>query len=224
MTFVQRPLPASNTLGERLRQLREESNISLDELGRLTQVAPKYLAAIEQGTYRDMPGQVYARQFVRRYAEVMQTDVDFALNLFDQEYRIVRGGGVGERPLLTPRVNAEWPWWRRHIRIIVAVVVIAVVVVYLGLQLLRLYTPPELTILVPARDITTTETTITVSGVTEVGAAVTINGQDIQVTNNGQFSEQVDLRVGLNTLQIRAIKKHSAARMVTRQVLVEGQP
>jgi DNA-binding transcriptional regulator YiaG len=43
MTFARRPLAAPDTLGERLRQLREERRLTLDELGRMLNIAPKYL-------------------------------------------------------------------------------------------------------------------------------------------------------------------------------------
>lgn len=221
MTFVKRPLPSSNTLGERLRQLRREAGSSVNELGRQIQVAPKYLTAIEEGRYRELPGLVYARQFVRRYAASLQTDVDYALSLFDREYAIVRGGGLGERPLLTPRANTDFPWWRRHLRLLAASVITLGLLTYLGIQVVRLYTPPPLNIIQPAGDVTTKNNSITVGGLTVADARVTINGQDITVTNNGQFSDQVDLHAGLNTLRISAIKKHSRPQVVVRQVLVE---
>ncbi len=221
MTFVKRPLPSSNTLGERLRQLRQEAGLSVNDLGRRIQVAPKYLMAIEEGRYRELPGLVYARQFVRRYAAGLQTDVDYALSLFDREYAIVRGGGLGERPLLTPRAKTDFPWWRRHLRLLAASIITLGLLAYLGIQVVRLYTPPPLTIIQPAGDVMTKDASITVSGFTVADARVTINGQDIAVTNNGQFSEQVDLRAGLNALRISAVKKHSGPRVVVRQVLVE---
>lgn len=221
MTFTQRPLAAGETLGERFRALRTESHLELADLARLTGIAVKYLEAIEQSRYRDLPGLVYARQFVRRYAEVMETDVGMALSLFEQEYADVARTGLRGRPLLTPRASTEFPWWRRHIRFVVASALVLLVLTYLGVQAARLYLPPKLLVTQPDRDISTTADTIAVQGSTDPQASVTINDQDVQLTSGGTFNEQVDLHQGLNTLKISAIKKHSTARVVTRQVLVE---
>lgn len=221
MTFTRRPLADGATLGDRLRHLRLEAGTSLADLARRVQVAEKYLLAIEETRYADLPGLVYARQFIRRYAEALETDVDAAMKLFETEYPIVAGTAPPKRPLISPRARTEFPWARRHVRFIIAAIIVFAVAVYLGLQAVHNFLPPSLVVTDPARDFSTMVTTITVAGSTDPEASVTINDQDVQITTSGSFSESVDLHPGLNTLKISAIKKHSQARIVTRQVFVE---
>lgn len=221
MTFVKKPLAAGATLGDRLRALRDDARLTVAELGKKINVNPKYLTAIEESRYHDLPGLVYARQFVRRYAEALETDVGMAMGIFEQEYNVVIKAKPSTRPLLTQRVTTDFHWARRHARLIVAGAVIFVVLSYIGIQAAKNFLPPKLVVAEPTRDISTRETTITVAGFTDQNATVTINDQDVQTSGDGKFRESIDLHAGLNTLKISAIKKHSSARIVTRQVIVE---
>ncbi|MBS4207553.1 RodZ domain-containing protein [Bacillus sp. FJAT-50079] len=68
-------------LGSRLRARREEKNLSLDELQRMTRIQKKYLIGIEEGNYSIMPGKFYARAFIKQYAEAVGLNPE---ELFDE--------------------------------------------------------------------------------------------------------------------------------------------
>ncbi|MEK7637179.1 MAG: helix-turn-helix domain-containing protein [Patescibacteria group bacterium] len=222
MTFTKRPLTAGATLGDRLRALRTETGWSVEDVGRRIHVTSKYLTAVEESRYRDLPGLVYARQFVRRYAEALETDVETAVGIFEQEYAVVAKTGPTARPLLTPRASTEFPWVRRHLRFIVSGIIVVIAVTYLGTQAVRNFLPPRLTVTQPATDISTSAVTLIISGTTDPNATVTINDQDVQTSGDGRFNESIDLHIGLNALKISAIKKHSRPRTVIRNILVES--
>lgn len=81
-------------LGETLKNTREEKNLSLEELQATTKIQKRYLQAIEKGDYDQLPGQFYARAFIKNYAEALGLDSD---RIFD-EYS-------GEIPV----TNHQWP-------------------------------------------------------------------------------------------------------------------
>ncbi|HET7658459.1 MAG TPA: RodZ domain-containing protein [Bacillales bacterium] len=68
-------------LGEALRSAREEKGISLAELQETTKIQKRYLLAIEQGDYGQLPGRFYARAFIKSYAEAVGVNPD---RLFEQ--------------------------------------------------------------------------------------------------------------------------------------------
>ncbi len=218
--FHKRDLPQSAKLGERLAQVRSESGWAIVEVAKKISVKPKYLAAIEAGRYRDLPGPVYARNFVRLYAQALGVETGAVIDMFDKEFQIVTSGKI-ERHLPSERVSTEFHWMRKHARLLLAGAVIAAVLFYLGIQVERLLTPPILTVTSPAGDVTTKNLQITVAGHTELTASVTINNQPVQLDDAGNFKESIDLSTGLNTLVIGAAKKHSSQRVVVRRVLVE---
>lgn len=63
-------------LGVRLQNARIEKGISLDELQQKTKIQKRYLEAIENGDFSKMPGDFYARAFVKSYCEAVGLPVD----------------------------------------------------------------------------------------------------------------------------------------------------
>lgn len=223
MKLIKRPLAEGATLGDRLQTLRLEAGQSVDDIAKTIRIRSEYVVAIEESRYQDLPGQVYAKQFVQRYAVALHTDVEQALGIFSAEYAVVTQAKPNRRPLLTPRAQTEFHWFRRHLRYISAGLVIAAVLVYITFQASKNFLPPQIIVSSPERDISTTKLIIQVTGMTDPNATVTINDQDVQTSGDGTFNEQIDLHLGLNTLHISAVKKHSRPRVVTRLVLVEVQ-
>lgn len=61
-------------VGEGLRARREELGLSLQQAQAATKIRVRYLQAIEEGRLRDLPAAVYARGFVRIYADFLGLD------------------------------------------------------------------------------------------------------------------------------------------------------
>jgi cytoskeletal protein RodZ len=78
----------SLTLGEKLRQARDERGISISEVAEQTRISPMYLELIENDDYRTLPGGIFNKGFVKSYAKYVGLDEQEAL----QDYaRIVAG-------------------------------------------------------------------------------------------------------------------------------------
>lgn len=69
----------SLTLGEKLRQAREERGISISEVAEQTRISPHYLASIENDDYRTLPGGIFNKGFVKSYAKYVGVDEQEAL-------------------------------------------------------------------------------------------------------------------------------------------------
>ncbi|MCU0568520.1 MAG: DUF4115 domain-containing protein [Oculatellaceae cyanobacterium Prado106] len=61
-------------IGDYLRQVREESFLSLEEVSTRTLIQPRLLQAIETGKLQQLPEPVYIQGFIRRYAEALGLD------------------------------------------------------------------------------------------------------------------------------------------------------
>lgn len=71
-----------NELGELLKNERLKKGISLDELQEITKIRTKYLKAIEDGDLNVIPALVYAKGFVKSYAEALGLDGDELLQKY----------------------------------------------------------------------------------------------------------------------------------------------
>ncbi|MDK2820542.1 MAG: hypothetical protein PWP31_507 [Clostridia bacterium] len=73
-------------VGEILREARQEKAISLREAEEATKIRLKYLEALENGEYDQIPGRVYAQGFLRNYAKYLGLNVSELINQFKEEY------------------------------------------------------------------------------------------------------------------------------------------
>jgi cytoskeletal protein RodZ len=72
-------------IGARLKEAREEKNISLDSLQETTKIQKRYLIAIEEGNLQILPGKFYARAFIKEYANAVGLDPNELLEEYKEE-------------------------------------------------------------------------------------------------------------------------------------------
>lgn len=66
--------PRSRTIGARLKDARASKRLTLEQAERDTRISSHYLEALESGQYELMPAPVYARGFMRSYADYLEMD------------------------------------------------------------------------------------------------------------------------------------------------------
>ena len=69
----------AESLGEKLKQARDERGISLSEVAEQTRISPLYLEAIENDDYRTLPGGIFNKGFVKSFAKYVGVDEHEAL-------------------------------------------------------------------------------------------------------------------------------------------------
>jgi LPXTG-motif cell wall-anchored protein len=62
--------------------------------------------------------------------------------------------------------------------------------------------PPSLIVLFPLNGYITEEDSVTVDGRTDVGANVTVNGEEAAINDKGLFSHKVDLEIGVQNITV----------------------
>jgi cytoskeletal protein RodZ len=208
--LIAEPTPS---LPERLLAGRERKGVDLYRAERDTKIRARYLAALERGDYRELPGAVYTKGFLRNYALYLGLDPDDVL----LQWRRERGDPKEPqqqisvpRPLVAPRQGLTFsPSLVVFALLSVAVLAFAA---YLGVQLLRFAKPPTITVTAPASavmDVEEDTKSYTFEGTTIPGGAITIKTADLEHRVNadsaGEWSYQVDLRRGENRFEITAV-------------------
>ncbi|WP_052363401.1 RodZ family helix-turn-helix domain-containing protein [Geomicrobium sp. JCM 19037] len=72
-------------LGQFLKEKREEFGWDLEEVQARTKIQKRYLQAIEEGNYSDLPGAFYARAFIKSYSEVLGLEPDQVFQQFESD-------------------------------------------------------------------------------------------------------------------------------------------
>ncbi len=204
--------PAAS-LPERLLAARERKGVDLYRAERDTKIRARYLAALERGDWRALPGSVYTKGFLRNYAQYLGLDPDEIL----LQWRAERGDDRPSEPVIVvPRpIQAPARGFTFSPGLLVALLlVIGVVIfgVYLAVQLLRFAKPPTIAVTDPATAVWAVDestTSYTLRGTSTPGAAISITtpGQDpIRTTTapDGSWTADVGLRRGRNQFDITA--------------------
>jgi cytoskeletal protein RodZ len=70
----------SLSLGEKLRQAREDKGLTLSEVSEHTRISSLYLESIENNDYKILPGGIFNKGFVKSYAKFVGVNEQEALN------------------------------------------------------------------------------------------------------------------------------------------------
>jgi cytoskeleton protein RodZ len=84
------------SVGAHLRDLRTRRGAALDEVARSTRVAQRYLQALEDDAFEDLPAPVFIRGFIRAYCQALGEPPHEALAYYD--------GNDGRTPPLPARL------------------------------------------------------------------------------------------------------------------------
>ena len=71
------------TMGEVLTDARHRRGVTIEDAEAYTKIRKKYLIALEEDDYSELPEPIYARGFLQIYAEYLGIDPDFAVKLFN---------------------------------------------------------------------------------------------------------------------------------------------
>jgi len=194
-------------LGEVLRTAREARFIDLARVERDTKIRVRYLTALESGDYRDLPGTVYTRGFLRNYGLYLGLDPEYLVDLYRLEI-----GSVADRPTLPIPPQPIGDRQQRPLVVssgavaaVILTLLVAAFAVYLVGELLTFARTPELEITDPAADLPAYEgTQYLVHGVTEPNSTITTDGlrenPSAKADAEGAFSVLVGLLPGANLI------------------------
>lgn len=221
MVFVMRKLErVPQGLGEKLRALRRGQAVSLEMIERKTRIQRRYLEALEQGRYDELPAPLYTRNFIRAYARELNADEQYFIELYEEECG--RCDLVG--PMRMPRQKVRkmrFFVWNRVVKFGLLSVVALAIFGYLGHQVQSIISPPEVILFSPVDESMTSSAMLIVEGVVEGESTVYVNGEQVVVNDDRIFATQVDLDKGLNIITVEAERRYSRRALVERRVLFD---
>lgn len=123
------------SLGQKLRETREQHNFSIEQVARDTHISKQYLEALEQEDFSMIPGETYIIGFLRNYAEYLSLNPEELVAL----YKNIQ---IQEQPLpMTELLERSRP--KSSARIIVLLVIVLAVLGAGGYLIYRFLISPE---------------------------------------------------------------------------------
>jgi cytoskeletal protein RodZ len=167
-------------LSERLKNSREARGLSLSQVAKDTNIGVKYLEALEAGDYQKLPGEVYAKSFLKAYTKYLGLKSEDFLESFRTEHNIYTKTKsdysfdakkpvervAASQLLVTPKLA----------RGIIVGLLALLCLIYLGSKVSKIMSPPFLIIEQPADQLVTQQSFIEVSGRVGAESTLEING------------------------------------------------
>lgn len=198
------------TLGEKLKKLRSDKRISLNEVSRLTKIQIAYLEYLEEGEYEKLPADVYVKGFLRSYADFLGVDGQIMLKLYEKEKGIRNNLEKKRKPKkekVKPLNVSSFIFTPQKILFLAIFVIVLCGLIFLFREINSFGSQPSLVIFSPENNSEVSENSIFVEGTTDKDALLFINEQPILVGDEGKFKESVTLQAGINSINIKAINK-----------------
>ncbi len=95
----------ADDFGSHLRHQRELRGVSIDEIASITKIHTRYLKALEDNAFDELPGEVFIKGFIRSYGKAIGANIEELLSTYDgsvgherqEEVKTSRSdAGVGE--------------------------------------------------------------------------------------------------------------------------------
>jgi len=217
--FTRKELRNIKMLGDNLREHRESLRLSLEKASRLINVETKYLEALENNDFKNLPPDAYAQNFLKKYAEILGLNPSTAVTLFKKEKAIFDCTQKKVKKINKLKNVLHFIISPSFLRGTLLVIIALGILTYLGIKIYNITEPPQLIINNLPTTFSTTEKSVSLTGKSESEALIEINDRQIVSDKNGNFNLTLDLQKGLNIIKISAKNKHSRANVLYYQIL-----
>ena len=198
-------------LGEVLRAAREAKGVDLPRVERETKIRERYLSALERGEYRELPGAVYTKGFLRNYGAYLGLDPEYLIDL----YRLETTAAADRPSVPTPPRPMAGRRSRAFVvtpgAVVAGILTILVggFIAYLGYEFVNFAQTPELRITDPAGNVNRhPDLAITIRGITAPNARVSVSNLSenptVTADADGAFEVTVRLVPGSNVARLTA--------------------
>lgn len=211
------------TLGEYLLAVRTELGLTLEEVSQKTGIYEKFIHYMETGKYHLLPPSVYVLGFIKKLSEVYKISSEPLIEQYRKE------SGIVEHAASTRLANENtWKAWLKNLTITPKLITITgsafvglLAFFYVVFQVFAINQTPELAISEPKNDAVISGSSVNVTGKTESGVIIAINGQNVFVDPSGQFHTTIGVAPGQKELKIQAQNKFGKKTEQTLALRVE---
>ncbi|WP_409021452.1 helix-turn-helix domain-containing protein [Dellaglioa sp. P0083] len=120
-------------IGKTLQEARINKGYTLDDLQQMTKIQKRYLIAIEDEKFSDLPGDFYVRAFVKQYAETVDLDGDELLKEFNETLPDTQETVVAKEQVSRSEKSAKLPKDGNFDKFMSYLPTIIIVVIVLGI-------------------------------------------------------------------------------------------
>lgn len=199
------------TAGDILREAREKQERTLSQISRQTRIKERFLSALEDCDWVNLPNFAVAQGFARNYAQIVGASPTHVIALLRRDFPQAKIKRRTDEVSLRPRSL----WTPKTTVFVIVLVTLFALGGYLTREYLLFTASPVLNLEKMVAD----SKLVIVSGKTLPDATVQINGKSVLVNQNGEFKMEIERRELINsTIEIQAISRTGKKTVVEEQV------
>jgi len=204
------------TIGQFLKQAREEKNFSLTYLERKTKIKKSFIEAIEEEDWKNLPEFPVIMGFAKNIASALNKDVSQVTAFLKRDYPPSK---VDTGP--KQDVGKKFSWTPKVTFFLGITTVVVLVIGYLAIQYISFISPPKLSVQEPEQNQIVREGTITISGRTDPEATLVVNSQPVIVSSGGEFRTQIEVSEETREVVFTATSRSGKVSSLSRSISVE---
>ena len=207
------PHPDLKSLMNEALRLR---NVNHEKLSQLTGISERYILALQNIEVEKLPPPPYVRGYIKKISEVLDLNHDEIWELYKKELSRGTSGKYDTLP--------ENRFAIRHLsrKQIFSAALGLFFIAYLLSNAGRLIGKPDLQITFPESPIfTTIENRITLAGNLDQKDKLTINGEEVFISQDGTFLKEYELETGDNIFEFKAVRFLGSDSLETRRIIYQ---
>lgn len=219
--FKKKIIVSKDSLGLIFKKRRLRKKLKLDDAEKLTNIRAKFLEAIENNFWDELPSDVYARGYVERYAICLGLKKKEMIAMFDASKHLYRHlchdqieANKAQRPL-----TSMWLLTPKIVAFTLSLIIVSIVGGYIIWQVKSFAAAPELIIDFPSikQKTQVNSDILSLKGKTSANSEIKINGTIVNLNQDGSFEEKIGLTRGENIIAVIAKNRNqkSTAEMLT---------
>ncbi len=219
MTFLKKRIGKTHAgFGETLRELRELRGYTREELARRCGIHPLILAALEEERLEDLADPMYAERHVNALALALEGRPAYVMGKY-RHLLNARGFSRSHAIFPRPRVMRRDLFVGPRAIAFGSFLLFAICLVgYVAWQARIVSSFPRLTVRTPRDGMQLETPRVAVSGATDPGARVSVNGIPAVVNPDGVFFLSLDVPRGVSIIRVEARRRYSDAIAIERRV------
>lgn len=203
-------------IGLFLKEERTKKKLSLLQMERETKIKREFIDLIEKGEWKDLPEYPVVMGFVKTIAKSLGVSEDTAMAFLRRDYPFDKAKlPVNPKPDLELNKSIS----PKTITILLSVFAALCIFGYLIYQYLLYLSPPKLDVKNPPelQEVQTSE--VYISGTTDPDATLTVNNQQVLISESGEFSDKIGIGEKTRDLVFIARSRYGKETVVVRAIM-----
>jgi len=198
-------------LGNKLR----ERGLNLKRLSELSGISLKHLQGLGSGNFSNLPSAPYLRGYFMKLGQILDFDYEFWWKKTKEE-RLIKDSGAED---ILPKNRFAKKSLPKFLWLALIILILAV---YFITQSSKIFGKPTIIVTYPDQNpISVASSEIVIKGALKNSSELSINGETVVVSADGQWEKTILLQSGLNTLELKAKKFLGGETKFVQQILYQ---